>query len=166
MYDWIIDAILDFVSNPVFVNYGLTGLFINGLVSSITPFPTEITTSALILSGGDHTVIFSILAIGSTVGGYIGYYLGYGGNSLLSRLFFRKPREVYRKSEGLFMKYGWLAILLSSWIPIIGDLVPMAAGARKYDLKKFSIAISVGKLTKSAAVVYLTGWLMPQIVGT
>ncbi|MGH9927424.1 MAG: hypothetical protein ACRD5B_18820, partial [Nitrososphaeraceae archaeon] len=58
--------------------------------------------------------------------------------------------------------HGWVAILLSSWIPVIGDIIPMAAGAKRYDLTKFTVAISVGKVSKSAAIVYLSSLVLPH----
>jgi membrane protein YqaA with SNARE-associated domain len=161
MFDAIIEAVMGFVTNPFFVHYGLIGLFLNGVVSSITPFPTEVTTTALILSGHDQSIIFSVLSVASIIGGYLGYYIGYGGNSCLRRLFYKKPENT-KKSQELFKRHGWMAILLSSWIPVIGDIIPMAAGAKRYDLRKFTVAISVGKLTKSAAIVYLSGLVLPH----
>lgn len=91
--------------------------------------------------------------------GCLGYYIGHGGNSFFRKVF-RKSQAT--KRDGLFRKYGWLAILFSAWLPIIGDVIPMAAGAKKYDLKKFSLAISIGKVTQSAAIVYLSGMLLPH----
>jgi membrane protein YqaA with SNARE-associated domain len=31
------------------------------------------------------------------------------------------------------------------WIPVLGDIIPAIAGAKRYDVKKFMIAISAGK---------------------
>jgi membrane protein YqaA with SNARE-associated domain len=58
-----------------------------------------------------------------------------------------------------------MAILASPWIPLLGDVIPIAAGIKKYNLKKFAIAISIGKVTKSVAIVYLTGLIMPHFSG-
>ncbi len=164
MFDTLVELVMGFVTNPLFVQYGLIGLFLNGLVSSISPFPTEVTTSALILAGEDHLVIFLVLATASITGGYLGYYIGHGGNSFFRRVF-RKSRETAAKRDGLFRKHGWLAILFSAWLPIIGDIIPMAAGAKRYDLKKFTVAISIGKVTKSAAIVYVSGLVFPHFFG-
>ncbi len=162
MFDIIVEAVMVFVTNPIFVDYGLIGLFLNGVVSSITPFPTEVTTTALILSGGDQFIIFSTLSIASIAGGYLGYSIGYGGNSILRRLFYKDPENTSKKGWELFKRHGWVAILLSSWIPVIGDIIPMAAGAKRYDLTKFTVAISVGKVSKSAAIVYLSSLVLPH----
>lgn len=164
MFETIVELVMGFVTSPTFVRYGLIGLFLNGLVSSITPFPTEVTTSALILAGEDHLVIFLVLAAASIMGGYLGYYIGHGGNSFFRRLF-RKSRDTAARRDGLFKRHGWLAILFSAWLPIVGDIIPMAAGAKKYDLKKFTVAILIGKITKAAAIVYISGILFPHFFG-
>ncbi len=166
LFDNVVEAVLGFVTNPVFVKYGLIGLFLNGVLSSVTPLPTEAMTSALILSGHDLNVLFLVLAISSTIGGYLAYYIGYGGKGFLGRIFSnRSASGTYKKGQNLFTKYGWMAILASSWIPLLGDVIPVAAGIKKYDLKKFAIAISIGKVTKSAAIVYLTSLIMPYFSG-
>ena len=162
MFDIIAEAVMGFVTNPIFVEYGLIGLFLNGVVSSVTPFPTEVTTTALILSGKDQINIFAVLSVASTIGGYLGYYIGRGGNSLLRRLFYKNPKNAGKKGRELFERHGWVAILLSSWIPVIGDVIPMAAGAKRYDLRKFTVALSIGKVGKSAAIVYLSGLILPH----
>ena len=139
------------------------GLFLNGLVSSITPFPTEVTTYALILAGEDHLVIFLVLSGASIMGGYLGYYIGRGGNFFFRRVFHK--RQTAAKKEGLFKRHGWLAVLFSAWLPVIGDVIPMAAGAKGYDLKKFSVAITIGKITKAAAIVYISSIIFPHFFG-
>lgn len=160
MFSVIVDATMGVVTSPIFVQFGLIGLFLNGVLSSVTPFPTEVTTTALILAGHDHFVIFLVLSVASITGGYLGYYVGYGGNSFTRRLFPKKSE--ISKDWKLLRKHRWLALVLSSWIPVIGDLIPMAAGAKHYSLRKFTLAISIGKVSKSAAVVYLSGILLPH----
>src|SRR5574337_1906726 len=75
----IINALLH---DTLFIKYGLLGLFFNGMFSSFIPIPTEITISALLLSGINPLDVFLVLTIGSIIGGYIAYYLGYNGRLL------------------------------------------------------------------------------------
>jgi membrane protein YqaA with SNARE-associated domain len=78
----VIDAI---IHNTFFIKYGLLGLFINGMFSSFIPIPTEVTTSALLLGGVNEMDVFLVLNIGSIIGGFIAYYIGYN-IKLLRRL--------------------------------------------------------------------------------
>ncbi|MGI0018303.1 MAG: YqaA family protein [Nitrosotalea sp.] len=142
------------VHDTLFIKYGLLGLFFNGMFSSFIPIPTEITTSALLLSGSNPLDVFLILTVGSIIGGYIAYYLGYNGR-LLKKI--RKiPKEKYeQKSINIMTKYGWFTIIfLSPWIPIIGDVVSIIAGTKKYNIIKYSIAMATGKAVKAVAIVF------------
>ena len=147
----IINALLH---DTLFIKYGLLGLFFNGMFSSFIPIPTEITISALLLSGINPLDVFLVLTIGSIIGGYIAYYLGYNGR-LLKRL--RKtPEEKYeRRSINIMTKYGWFSVIFfSPWIPIIGDVVSIIAGTKKYNIIKYSIAMTTGKTVKAVAIVF------------
>lgn len=151
------------LSNPFFVKIGLIGLFINSLLSSVIPIPTELTTSGLLLAGQSKMAILITLVSGSIIGGFIAYYIGYGGISFLRR-FRKKPnkKSEYRGAS-LLKKYGWVILFISPWIPIIGDYIPIIAGASKYNLKLFSIAIVSGKVVKGVAIVYIGSLILPSI---
>jgi len=55
-----------------------------------------------------------------------------------------------------FRKYGALFLLVSPWIPLVGDLAPMVAGIENYGSKRFLIVISTAKIIKSFGIVYLS----------
>ena len=147
----IIHAIL---RDTIFIKYGLLGLFFNGMFSSFIPIPTELTVSALLLGNTNPLQVFLVLTIGSIIGGYIAYYLGYNGR-LLKKL--RKaPQEKHeQKSINIMTKYGWFTVIFfSPWIPIIGDAVSIIAGTKKYNILKYSIAMTTGKTVKAVAIVF------------
>ena len=75
-----------FLNNPYFVKLGLIGLFINSLLSSVIPIPTELTISGLLLEGQSKIAIFIILVSGSILSAFIAYYIGYGGIGFLKQL--------------------------------------------------------------------------------
>jgi membrane protein YqaA with SNARE-associated domain len=68
---------ITFMNNPYFVKLGLIGLFVNSLLSSVIPNPTELTTSGLLLEGQSKIAIFIILVSGSILSAFIAYYIGY-----------------------------------------------------------------------------------------
>lgn len=154
------------LQNPIFVKYGLAGLFVNGvLASTAIPLPTEITVSALLSNGTGRLDVFIILAISTFLGGVGGYFLGKSGNKMFR--FFKgnnKPGDE-EKSHGILRRYGWIAIAGSAWIPVIGDIIPIVAGTKKYDFKIFLAALAVGKVTKAIAVVYFSSFIIGRIFG-
>ena len=149
------DTIHAIFNDALFIKYGLVGLFFNGMFSSFIPIPTEITTSTLLLGGANPDDVFIVLTIGSIIGGYIAYYLGYNGR-LIGK--FRKATPKYeQKSVSIMTKYGWSTIIFfSPWIPIIGDIVSIIAGTKKYNIVKYSIAMVTGKIVKSIAIVFFS----------
>lgn len=148
------DFLSSILHETLFIKYGLLGLFFNGMFSSFIPIPTELTISALLLGGTNPLDVFFVLTASSIVGGYIAYYLGYEGR-LLKRI--RKTPELkhQQKSVGIMTKYGWFTIIfLSPWIPILGDVVSIVAGTKKYNIVKYTIAMTTGKTIKAVALVF------------
>ncbi len=141
-------------NNAIFMKYGLLGLFFNGMFSSFIPIPTEITISALLLSGTNILDVFLVLVVGSTIGGYIAYYIGYNGR-LLKKLRKTPEKKQEQKSINIMTKYGWFTVIFfSPWIPILGDVVSIVAGTKKYNIVKYSIAMTTGKTVKAVAIVF------------
>jgi membrane protein YqaA with SNARE-associated domain len=151
------------LSNPSFVRLGLIGLFINSILSSVIPIPTELTTSGLLLAGQSKVAIVTVLVVGSSIGGFIAYFIGYWGFRFVKRLWKRPNKKRTDKSTSLLKKYGWVILFISPWIPIIGDTIPIIAGATKFNFKVFSIAIVLGKLVKGIAIVFFGSLILPLI---
>ena len=159
----VYDIIEPIIHNSFFVKYGLVGLFLNGMLSSIIPIPTELTISALLLSGKDKFIVFVTLAISSIVGGFMAYYIGFSGNKFV-KILYKKPHKRHEDKTGaLLERYGWLVIFFSPWIPIVGDIIPMIAGAKRYNLKNFTIVMISGKVVKATAIVFFSSWILPFI---
>ena len=59
----------------------------------------------------------------------------------------------------LLERYGWAIIFVAPWIPLLGDIIPAIAGAKKYDIKKFMIAISAGKTARAVVTIFLGSYL-------
>ena len=182
----ILHAINSFINNPLFTEYGMVGLFINGVFSTFIPFPPEVTVISLILVGISRIEIFVILVTSWIIGAAVGYYAGLSGKKLADifkgrRKETEKPgeedaddnnnealpgydhkihndatnegrRHKEKKDESkqsryrqLLERYGWAIIFVAPWIPVLGDIIPAIAGAKRYDVKKFMIAISAGR---------------------
>lgn len=97
--------------------------------------------------------VLIILLMGSIAGAYIGYLLG---KKELRKIIPFHDREKERMMQMNFHKYGASLLLISPWIPIVGDLAPMIAGIENYEAKKFMMIISVAKTIKCIGIVYLS----------
>ncbi len=147
----------DILANNAFQDYGIIGLFLNSLLSATAiPLPTEILTSALLIGGENIFLVGIALVVGSTIGGLLNYFIGFGGNKLFSKLKKKKTGyDVKREKKGnkLLDKFGWGAIFFASWIPVIGDFILISAGAKKMKFTKFLAFMVTGKAVKTVAVV-------------
>jgi membrane protein YqaA with SNARE-associated domain len=144
------------IHDALFIKYGLVGLFFNGMFSSFIPIPTELTISALLLGGAAPIDVFLVLTSSSIIGGYIAYYLGYNGR-LLKKIRKTPEKKYEQKSVNIMAKYGWATIIFfSPWIPIVGDVVSIVAGAKKYNIIRYTIAMIAGKTVKAIAVVFFS----------
>ena len=74
-----------------------------------------------------------------------------------------QDREKEKRSTVLLDRYGWIIIFLSPWIPIFGDVIPIVAGVKKYDFKKFVIIMSIGKTVKAVAIVYFLAIIVSTV---
>lgn len=149
MFETIMPIINDFL-----FNYGYLSLFISALLAaSLIPLSPEV---LIVFMCQTHSFwgIVLVATAGSFLGSLTTYALGYWGVHKISDRFEIISPEKYEKGLKLFEKYGaWLLLFTS--VPIIGDVFPFVAGAVRYDFKKFSILIIIGKFVRFALVVTL-----------
>lgn len=137
----------------LFISYGMIGLFIISIISSIIPIPTEPVVFALLAGGRNPGLIFLTLTSGSVIGASLGYFMGKHG---LTKIIQFRDKEKEKTIHMYFRKYGVLFLLISPWIPFVVDLAPMVAGIGNYDSKRFLIVISIANIIKSVGIVYLS----------
>ena len=71
----------------------------------------------------------------------------------------KKDQSNQSRYRQLLERYGWAIIFVAPWIPVLGDIIPAFAGAKRYDVKKFMIAISAGKTVRAVATIFLGSYL-------
>ena len=149
MLEILIQIIQDFL-----YNYGYISLFISALLAaSLIPLSPEILIAIMCPTHNFFGIII-VATVGSFLGSLTTYFLGYWGIHKISNKFQIIKPEKYEKGLKLFEKYGaWLLLFTS--IPIIGDVFPFVAGAVRYDIKRFSILIIIGKLVRFTIVLIL-----------
>jgi len=110
-------------------------------------------------------IIVVILDIGSIIGAFLAYCLGFNSASIINQTRLRAiqlNRYVIRLKTFL-RRYMWLGILLSPWIPIIGDYASVFAGITKYNFGTYLTLTIVGKTLKIIATVLLMSWIFHLI---
>ena len=149
MFETIVPIMNDFL-----FNYGYLSLFISALVAaSLIPLSPEVLI-ALMFKTHNFWAMLIIATAGSYLGSVTTYLFGYFGIYKISNRFEIISREKYEKGLKLFEKYGAWMLLFTS-VPVIGDVFPFVGGAVRYDFKKFSILILIGKFVRFALVLLL-----------
>ncbi len=149
-----IDFLKTLLENPLFVKYGLAGLFLNCIFASVIPFPIVLTSTALLMNGENAVLVFLVMATGSIGGGILTYVIGQDGKKMYRLLRKTHSDDHYKKSFERLNKHGWIIIFALSLVPILTEIVTIIAGVQRYNFKKFVISMSVARTASAFASVY------------
>ena len=157
-------------AQELIVEFSYIAVFIVSTLSTSTilvPFPIYVVI--FFAAGlGLHPLIVGVIAgLGSAVGEMFGYMIGLGGRYVAEgkatksslkaekkNLEKTKTPKFVKKFESLFQKYGFWVIMLTAFLPFPFDFIGMLSGASKYDIKKFYIGVSIGKIAKCLLIAY------------
>ncbi len=153
----------------------IIGLFLPGDSMLITAGIVMASNAA----GEAHVWALSIGAmLAAIAGNQVGYVIGHRtGHHLVARKNGRyiNTRNLTRVTE-LLQRHGFLAVLISRWIPWVRTLCPMVAGAARMNHRKYTVASSIGAVIWAPVLLligYYAGsfldrvpWLMPGVIGT
>ncbi len=138
------------------LDYGYTGLFLASfLASTILPFGSEGLVVILIYMGFNVPAVVLVASTGNFLGACTSYYIGLKGRDYIEKYLRIGPDEI-KKAEAYFSKYGSY-VLLSTWVPLIGDAIAVAGGLLRLRFLIFSIFVFTGKFLRYLAVAYLSG---------
>ena len=142
-----------------FIHLGGVGLIPLGLLdASVLPIPGSMDLLTIFLAARDaHMWLYyaAMATIGAGSGGYLTYRLARkGGREVLSRRLRPKmEKRVYR----IFERHGFLSILIPAMLPPPMPMVPfvLVAGALQYSVKKFLIAMTIGRAVRYTLFAWL-----------
>lgn len=89
-------------------------------------------------------------SLGSLISYFMGYYFYWGRENTHSK---------HQKAWHFCSRYG-SPVLLLSWLPIVGDLLPLVAGWLKLPIKSSIIFIVLGKASRYLVIVISTLYLL------
>jgi len=128
--------------------YASTGLF----------FCFFIPAGALLFTAGIYTAtgdlqyniftVCSLLILASILGNFTGYWFGWKTGPLL---YSRKDSRFFKKqhlktAETFYNKYGWLALTVGLYLPIIRTFAPIVAGMVKLNFGRFILLTVTGSV--------------------
>jgi membrane protein YqaA with SNARE-associated domain len=138
---------------------GALGFIPLGLLdSSVIPLPGSMDVLTIVLAARDAKLwpYYAVMAtVGSVLGGLVTYRLARkGGKESLAR---KVSAKALKRVYGIFERWGFAAIAIPALLPPPMPLVPfvLAAGAMQYSVKKFLLAMTLGRILRYMILAYL-----------
>jgi undecaprenyl-diphosphatase len=128
------------VSKEFFLDLGPLGLFLLALIeSSVFIVPPDTLLILLVLSTPSAGLFLALICtVGSTLGGILGYGIGYyGGRPVLGMII---SDEKLEKVSNLYDKYGVWAVAIAGFSPLPYKVFTISSGLFKLNLVVFTIA--------------------------
>lgn len=151
------------------LKYGYLGIFLFSMISNSIPYTTVPYLLVLIIIAKNITsysgriILILLSTIGAVMGKLMVYFMGYGLSPIITSHKFRSIVEILRRSRSVF-----IAITVFAALPLPDDILFIPLGAIKYDIKRYVIALFIGKLTLTYIAVNLgvqTYWLLEEAAG-
>ena len=150
------------------VQYGYFGIFLISLVGALSIFfPIPYTVVIFALGGlkvGEawafEPIWIAVAAgIGSALGEFSGYLVGFGGRRVIGERY-KKKMEFLMK---LFDRFGAIVIFLFALTPLPDDLLFIPLGVMRYSLVRALVPALIGKICMNFIVAY-SGRFSVQII--
>lgn len=128
------------------IQFGYLGVFFIsfiGTMSIIVPIPYTLVILLLSMRGAMNPLLLTIAGgIGSGIGEFSGYALGYYGRTMISKKRQRKMNYMVK----VLNRYGSIVIFLFALTPLPDDLLFVPLGILRYSFIKAFIPCFLGKL--------------------
>ncbi|MBI2051045.1 MAG: DedA family protein [Parcubacteria group bacterium] len=143
---WFIDFILGPGGYPALFFYHL-------LVDTLVPGSPEAAAVAVWAAGLPVVASIAVMSAGNFAGNVLNYWIGHHGTRLV-RKYFHIKQERLARAERWFDKFGG-AVLLFSWLPVVGDTITFVPGIVRYSFAKFTVYVLAGKVIRYIGLYYL-----------
>lgn len=153
MFESLQHWLLGFIAGPG----GYVGLFISGaLATTLVPLSPEAIALGAWNVGMPVVPVIVVLAVGNYAGNALNYAIAYFGRVWIMETYFPRHQHRFLRAERLFARYG-PAVLLFSWLPIIGDPLTFVPGIVRYSFGKFTLYVLTSKVILYVGLWYLAG---------
>ncbi len=155
------------VSGWIYQLGGLGFIPLGLLDNSVIPVPGSMDLLIIFLCARREQLwaYYALMAtVGSVIGGYATYRLARKGGR--ERLVAKIPSHKFEKAYRIFRQWGFGAIAIPALLPPPVPMVPFlfAAGAMQYPIRKFLIALTLGRLTRYTLLAFVAARHGPQVM--
>lgn len=159
LYEWV----LHWAETP----YAVPALFLLAFSeSSFFPVPPDVLLITLAISIPKKSFKYAMIcAIGSVLGGILGYYIGLYGYEAVGKpiVDFYHGQEIMEMIKSKYDQHGFWGILVAAITPIPYKVFTIASGVFRFDFLLFLIASIVGRSTRFFVVAGLIWKFGPSI---
>ncbi|MEX2012770.1 MAG: VTT domain-containing protein [Candidatus Levyibacteriota bacterium] len=134
--------------------WGIVGIFLLNFFSTATIFVPNFSLATVVAGGSIYNpILVAIVAtIGGVLGDSIGYLLGHSGR----HIFVKKEGKFFQAVVRIFHKHGSIVIFVFALVPNpIFDALGILAGSTGFPIKKFIVAMFLGRLIRNIALAYV-----------
>ncbi len=143
------------------LEWGYLGVFLGSFLgATLVPFSSDALLIGMLAAGGKIALTVVCASLGNWLGGLLGFWLGYAGKWEWLEKWFKVKRETLEKQKTRVDKYGaWLAFF--SWLPVVGDLFPIALGFYRVRPGRSILFMLIGKSARFVGWAVLFVWVKP-----
>ena len=125
---------------------GYAGLFAAAFVAAtILPAQSELLLGAMLVSGRFETAALLVVATaGNVLGSIVNWLLGRYFAHYREKRWFPASATSLSRAEAWFARFG-PAVLLLSWVPVIGDPLTVVAGVLRMRFVPFLLVVTLAK---------------------
>ncbi|MDR2499389.1 MAG: DedA family protein [Tannerellaceae bacterium] len=146
------------------VHYGYFGLFLACfLAATILPFGSEAVFAALMVAGLDVVTCVIVGSLGSGMGGMTNYCLGLLGKVEWIEKYLRVKQEKVESAIHWVNRYGGAYLAFFSFLPFVGDVIPIALGFMKSNVWKVGTSLFAGKTCRYIVLVFIVDYFAHAI---
>ncbi len=152
MFDWI-NTLQAWLQTWMSAEAGLWGMFFSAFASAtLLPGSSEVVMTALVTAFPDIVwTAFLVATAGNVMGCFLSYGMGYGAKQGFER-FQRVKVDLEHPLVQRLRQWGPPALFLS-FLPLVGDVLVVAAGWLRLPLGRSMLWIAAGKATRYLVLV-------------
>ncbi|MEM4894273.1 MAG: VTT domain-containing protein [Desulfurococcaceae archaeon] len=151
------------------LKYGYLGVFLFSMISNSIPYAVVPYLLLLIIIAKNITsytgrvLLILLSTLGAVLGKLIVYFMGYGLSPIITSWKYRSILDILRRSRSIF-----IAVTLFASLPLPDDVLFIPLGAIRYDVKRYILALFIGKFIITYLTVNLgiqAYWLLEEAAG-
>ncbi|UCD07897.1 MAG: VTT domain-containing protein [Candidatus Aenigmatarchaeota archaeon] len=146
------------------ITWGYLGVFLVSLLgnaSIIFPIPSFLVVFA-VGSVLNPWLVGIVAGLGATLGELTGYVLGFGGRHVIKRKYRKYSKDLERVKKWAEDHGMFSVLVLFAATPLPDDIVGIIGGMIRYDIKRFFLAVFIGKAILHIGIAFgglYGGWV-------